>query len=1396
MDSKQEKLDDNGFPEFEPVRFYDAPATLLTQLMDGETSVGRAVRTMISSESLSPGERDSYAQRIKKSYGGNKVLDGVVDIATNPLFWLLVMTSPIGRAEFAASGGKLFKGVGEMRLGNRTQKAAAKIMDMMRTWKLQGLMGMNETGAPTQLQQVMASRKHVLKTQEAKFIGLQRAAYEREAAKLGLKDLDFTRYAEGSQEREMAEKLSGLLHMDLNGSLTPRQEAYRSYDFQRAGKYDVTNLVTGEVTKNEYRLISPEEYKRLKTPLLKKDQAQGFDMKGNAETRVFSGDLDEIKVARDADSFNELRNVFPKEFHSDIIYVSPQDTIQNRLNISLLDEETARTWLKKNNFNDEVFFNYTKSVKGLLQDLKRKMFYKTDVNHNVVLDAAGKPELDVDKMIRIWTAKQKGISAEGYKTIDAFVLDNLGATEVIDQLLPGWVKQELRKGSNLVLPKDVHKLIKDTLGPQLDTPYMPRNISTILRIDARGELVSLGANHSNNLMRGIVKDKDLSVPSSYLPRRGEGLTYDPNSLKALQSIVHEVHGAGALPTISINEIAPAGFTTSSEGFAIETGMDLAKYISDIEKRLYKSAAKSQTHVSSLDGELGLRMHVADSHQAISMHSLPISESTRKYVLDSLNFKPFELKEGTKIRGAPDDDIYDLLQYQGVNMDFPIGLTDLEKMTARRTAQGKYTAPEILTENKYARAFREDYAEAEAELERLGYNPEEVHHLPAVERDEMLKLVGKRDGAKNKLDMIGNIENRPDVALLNPLDKTQLSMTDAITVVMGRENPETVDYFMNGILPHTWGAANPAQTMHIAHAQNARSLSKKFAESTAGTWIEKNGGSLGKSIVENARIYGNLSGYGGMDVARAQGGVAGYLYATHLGFNVASATWNLMQPLQWASSWMGFNQILHGYGQAFKQIGSYMKERVKYGTRIDPQLQRELWNKHIRLSNYKGRDLLGMDSDVISSMDSALLSKPSTGKSSLAHHLLVEMPLKMFQMAERINRITVAEGSLKFLGDMSKVGKLGERGVPIAAEEVLDFTQLMQSMVNFSSNPATQLRIFQDGALSNRFVRMFLQYPLRSISNILTSAQIGEGTRKFGFQKFGGPSVNMSAPLADLIRISGIGAVTYEIGKNAFGIDTSGGLGLSAIQQFPANMYDKGWIPTPPIIDIPMKLVHSIATSDMDELRETAFRLVPGGISIQKMLGALPDVSISHPGFLQSQYADWKNMNSEGNVPVYKSDGTLQSFESPLSLILRGVGADFKKLKSPQEASKFLMANRQEIIALKRNYKDAILGNNYSGAAAIENEYKTRFGVSMTVKNSEWDNAIKLREVGLSERLVDTLPSDVRNQYQESLGGQFQQMGLDEGGLQSADTAKQRASVRNFSSGLVRPEPPTEGDGGG
>jgi hypothetical protein len=165
--------------------------------------------------------------------------------------------------------------------------------------------------------------------------------------------------------------------------------------------------------------------------------------------------------------------------------------------------------------------------------------------------------------------------------------------------------------------------------------------------------------------------------------------------------------------------------------------------------------------------------------------------------------------------------------------------------------------------------------------------------------------------------------------------------------------------------------------------------------------------------------------------------------------------------------------------------------------------------------------------------------------------------------------------------------------------------------------------------------------------------------------------------------------------------------------------------------------------------------------------------------LQSQYADWKNMTPEGQIPVYRDDGTLQSFDSPLSLVMRGVGADFKKFQSPMEATKFLLANRAEMVNMRRQFKDAVLGNNMAGANAIEAEYKKRYGVPMTVKPSEWDRAVQLRSAPLAERMLDTMPEDVREQYQASLAPLSQQFGLPPGGVQMADTSKQRESIRSF-----------------
>ena len=57
-----------------------------------------------------------------------------------------------------------------------------------------------------------------------------------------------------------------------------------------------------------------------------------------------------------------------------------------------------------------------------------------------------------------------------------------------------------------------------------------------------------------------------------------------------------------------------------------------------------------------------------------------------------------------------------------------------------------------------------------------------------------------------------------------------------------------------------------------------------------------------------------------------------------------------------------------------------------------------------------------------------------------------------------------------------------------------------------------------------------------------------------------------------------------------------------------------------------------------------------------------------------------------------------------------------------------------------------------------------------------------------------MPTDLRPQYQQSLSGFESQLGLDPNGLQSGDTAKAREPMRNFSSGLVRPDS-TDDSGG-
>ena len=1328
MTPQQQQLDANGFPEFEPVRIYDAPATILTQIYDGEGSLGRAVRTIMSQESLSPAERDSYAQRIKKAHGGNPVMDTTIDLAMNPLVWLLFLTSPIGRGQFIKTGGKLVQGLGELDKSKVGAKAFLKIAEMVRLTPFASLISSQETTAPSQLVQGLATRGNKLRQMQTDIVGDHRAALLRKMkSKFGVEDFDPTRATTDPAARKFLEELDFLSYNYAAGHLDPAKKA------------GIQNIVV-DTTAAHVKVAGVD-----KVILLNPDEAALVKSASNRVGKVFNfNGVDHELVADPIIVTNRktLRaaNSLIRQVHGPgygrVAFRDVHTVKVEGFSVDGLDEAFLRKWAQGHGMETEVM-NYLKAGEEYRLSMKKLLFGKTGPNGELLPTF----QLDPEKVARIWMRWQR--SNKVNPSLEEWALDSLVGMETIDKVLPKFAKQALRRGSKDVELTDVYNIIEKVLGPQLNSAYMPRNTfklygkGKVNPLTGLNELDKVGPTDADVLLRTRGGKDPLGVAGVALPRRdNKEMLIDPVDLQIAQRLVG--NNMVTLPNQGPMPLSEAIAQTNRQLGTISTG-------------------RVATH--TFNHELAMRNYAGDMEATISLHGLPITPAQREAVMAALRLpKARQLAGSSELSGIPlSKATLRRLKLAGVD---PAQLTG-----------GQYTAPETLTENLNLLPLRQELRRLNRKIDSLA-----AVATPTPKQIKALANYKKRQASlRGDMKALGKLETRPDIALLNETTPTQLSMADAIDIVMGRESPAVREYFEKGLLPTMFGGTKPTQMFGLQMSQGARKMASDLAKSAPMQWLSKNGGSLGKSMVQQMHDYGNMSAYE-LDAAHAAGGLTGYLYATHLGFNVASAAWNALQPFQWAATWMGSPEIIKAYGTALKQMGGYLAERAKYGLRIDPQKQLELWQKHVRTANINGRDLLGVGPNIISTFESAIYSAQPQGKPSMLKFLTIEAPLKLFQTAEALNRIVVAEAGLSWYGKMQKGGGVA----PIAFDRVLDHVQELQSMVNFSYSPATQMKMFQKGRLlGNPFMRMFLQYPSRTIGNFMLSQQVGGGVRNFGFEKLGGPSIEIPAIAGDSMRMLGLGAVAYEVGKNLLGLDVSPGLSGAAISQLPNQLFTTG-LPVPPIIDIPAQLIGGLAEGDQQQIRQAAFRLVPGGVTLQKMLGAMPALPGGGPyGLLQSQYADWTNKTPDGLVPVYRDDGTLQSFDSPLNLVMRGVGADFKKFQSPMEATKFLLANRAEMVDMRRKYKDAVLGNNMSGASVIEAEYKKRYGVPMTVKTSEWDRAVQLRSAPLAERMLDTLPSEMRQQYQQSLSGMSQQFGLPPGGLEDSDTSRQRQSIRQF-----------------
>lgn len=507
--------------------------------------------------------------------------------------------------------------------------------------------------------------------------------------------------------------------------------------------------------------------------------------------------------------------------------------------------------------------------------------------------------------------------------------------------------------------------------------------------------------------------------------------------------------------------------------------------------------------------------------------------------------------------------------------------------------------------------------------------------------------------------------------------------------------------------------------------------------------------LGKDVINSLENFANKpAGFVG---AGQKGGIAKYLYMTHLGFNPAAVVLNLTQPWLLGATWMGVGPTLKAYGQAFKEMSGYLVDRAATGKLvIDDATKVKLIQK-----NFTHSEVLGVGPDVIETLDSIAFPTATLTEKKSAGQLLSNLSMSIFEKGEWMNRLVTAHATdnlYKATGQFAKKG-------PAYTQRVRDVQQMIQETqfgADFLNTPFTFMGY---GSLGKVFgapeFRQFLSFPLRSVTGMLvTPKQINQGRRSVaGFETGFGRTV-------DFLRGMGISASLFYAGRNMFEADMSKGLFYKSVtdivggDSFNANENLTDYIPTPPFLDLGHDFVRGIVVGDNDLVANSVWRLVPGGIGISRTLSsASPALGLPRDNPIgrfaekfQRKYADYSKITPTGEVPVFKGDGTFVEFRNPMQLVMQGLGLDLNKSKVRSEEAGYYVKQREVILNYRKDILSRLIANDVSGAMRAKDEYEKRMGIPFTLTKTQIKGFLKNRTIPRNERILDRIPPNARHLY--------------------------------------------------
>jgi hypothetical protein len=551
-------------------------------------------------------------------------------------------------------------------------------------------------------------------------------------------------------------------------------------------------------------------------------------------------------------------------------------------------------------------------------------------------------------------------------------------------------------------------------------------------------------------------------------------------------------------------------------------------------------------------------------------------------------------------------------------------------------------------------------------------------------------------------------------------------------------------FVETYLPLGMGRMTPNQIQTALVWDQTREFfaSKLAPTATLGGFLEKQMPGVRKRLSDFLQ-EDRLASYPGAGAA-----ISGLFFLNTLGGNISAATLNTMSNLSTIGA--------AGIGN----WGSAVRETLEGLARVAARAPKDGWDKALRgefIEFFAEHQELTPLTRAFTEETQRTFSKILPSGLQAASDKVKGVLLAPFAGTEVFNRLvafkafqkkamTDLKGELFYFPELGKRVLLGEDNKVLlkaasnrAAAHGVGMTQYgsgFEARPNFLADTWSPLS-------------QYTTYPLRTAGLVAQTAATNPGV--FGRLLLGA-------------------GLTVAGGEELLGTDLRRGVIFGGM---PAPSEDGPFAPlpvVPPLLGGIGSLGLAAASGDSKPIREFLPSMIPAGTSLARGVGFLPGGSGLAAGVGRS-YADYQNRTPDGRIPVYNAEGSLTGYYSTAQLYARALG--FRNPSAQQESilTKWMLSQRENVRSMKQDYMQALYDGDAQHAMTIAERYDEAYpGMGgIPVKKSDIRSLHLRRDVTRLERLMDTMPPELRGQLMPVIGAALgpnadSLMGLQQGGL--------------------------------